>query len=164
MKKKKGQEGPMGMSFGVIFSIILIISFIFAAFFGIKQFLQLSECTQIGNFYESLQRKIDKIFYETAAENVIFEIKLPKKIKKICFANLSATITNNEDYEELKEFDFEDANLFLLPKEATCSMPYKKIEKIKMEEIVNKRNPYCIENSENIKLSKKIYDKYVILE
>ncbi|MEM4182096.1 MAG: hypothetical protein QXX68_03035 [Candidatus Pacearchaeota archaeon] len=167
MKKrlnKKAQEGPMGMSFGVIFAIFLIIVFIAAAFYGIRHFLQLSKCTQIGNFYDSLQRKVDEAFYSSSVENVEFKINLPKEIEKVCFANLSEPITNNEDYEELIDFEFEDANVFLLPKEAACNMPYKKINRLKMDEITKNNNPYCVEKSENFKLTKKIYDKFVIIE
>ncbi|MEM4605597.1 MAG: hypothetical protein QW103_00980 [Candidatus Pacearchaeota archaeon] len=161
---KKAQEGPLGMSFGVIFAIFLIVTFIVAAFFGIRQFLNVSKCTQIGNFYDSLQKRVDKVFYSGSSENVEFKINLPSEIKKVCFANLSNTITNNEDYEKLMNFEFEDANVFLLPVEFSCGMPYKKINRIKIDEIINKENPYCVDTEGRLILSKKIYDKFVLIE
>ncbi len=163
-KNKKGQEGPMGMSFGVIFAIFLIIIFIGATFFGIRQFFKISKCTQIGNFYDSLQREVDKVFYASSVENKEFKINLPSEIEKVCFANLSSTITNREDYEEIADFEFEDANVFLIPYNSACNIPYKKINRIKIDEIIKSKNPYCVYAEENLKFTKRIYDKFVIIE
>lgn len=47
-----------------------------------------------------------------------FDINLPSEIDKVCFANLSATITNRgEDYEFIKDFYVYEANVFLIPLE-----------------------------------------------
>ncbi|MEM4330776.1 MAG: hypothetical protein QW273_02085 [Candidatus Pacearchaeota archaeon] len=164
MRFKKAQEGPMGLSFGVIFAIFLIIVFIIAAGYGIKHFIYISECSQIGLFYENLQKKIDEVFYASYVENESFKISLPSSIKKVCFINLSATITNEEDFEDIYDYEDEEDNLFIIPSEKSCDMPSKKLTKINLQEITKEENPYCVSSDYIFSITKKTYDKYVIIK
>ena len=58
MKKR----GFMEISFGMIFSIILIIVFLAFAFFGIKKLLEVQESAMISQFEKNLQDNIDTMW------------------------------------------------------------------------------------------------------
>lgn len=162
MVNKKAQEGGVGMSFGFLFSIILIIFFVFAAIWGIKIFLDWGNCSEVGLFYDRLQQKVDEA-YQSSSSDFEFEFKVGK-IEKICFANLSQTPTGIlEDYEEIRGFEFYDSNTFLLPIGKTCDIPHKKINHINLSQIIRNSNPYCITSGTNIRIKKDFYDKSVVL-
>ncbi len=50
----------MKLSFGMIFSIILIIVFLSFAFYAIKIFLNMQTTMQVGKFVEELRNDVDK--------------------------------------------------------------------------------------------------------
>ena len=89
MENKRAQ---MKLSFGMIFSIILIIAFIVLAFYGIQKFLGFSETAEIGIFQKALQTDITGVWQSTQANQRV-EYFLPSKIKYICIIN--------GDYENL---------------------------------------------------------------
>lgn len=165
MRKINNKKADINLSFGMIFSIILIAVFIFAAIYAINFFLNYSKCIQVGRFYEDFQSEINSAFMSQSTENKVFSVNLPKNIDKICFANLSMKITNpGEDYEQIQDYYLDDFNLFILPGENACSIPYKSIKKINLSKILETENPYCINNGEDLLLTKKIYDKNVLIE
>lgn len=115
--KKKGQ---LQLSFSMIFSIILIIATIAIAIYFIVQFLETSRCAQINFFKSDLQNQIDSVWKSAQAQKS-FDISLPNKINKVCIGNLSAQKSLSlKEYEELKRYQFTDANLFLLPSFESC--------------------------------------------
>ncbi len=158
------KKADMNLSFGVIFSTILIAVFIFAAIYAINFFMNYSRCTQVGGFYDKFQKEIDNAFSAQSVENKKFQISLPAQVKRICFANLSATITNpGEDYEEIKDYYLDEANIFLIPEESACSLPFKNIKRLNIAEITKVKNPYCVYSDDELVLTKKIYDKTVLV-
>ncbi len=162
MKSKKAQQ-TMGLPFSLIFSIILIIIFFVVAFFVIQHFLDFNNCSSLGLFYDDLQNNIDEAWQSQSSD---FEITpaLPSNIKKICLANLSATITNTEDYEEIKFLDVYEANLFVIPTENTCNMPYKNLKHLNIIEITKTSNPLCFTSDEKITIKKDFYDRNVVIK
>lgn len=165
LKKITQKRADINLSFGVIFSIILIIVFLFAAIYAINFFLDYGKCTQIGDFYSDLQKQVNDAFYSQSVENKKVEISLPSSTSMICFANLSAEITNpGQEYEDIKDYHLEDANLFLFPQEDSCNMPYKNIERINISEITKLKNPYCVYADDTLTLTKRIYDKRVLIK
>ncbi|GAH39661.1 unnamed protein product, partial [marine sediment metagenome] len=83
--KKRGQ---LKLSFGMIFSIILIIIFIAFAFFAVKKFLNIGTSAQIGKFKNDLQSDIDRIWRGSQGSEEQ-EYFLPSKVKYVCFVNYS---------------------------------------------------------------------------
>lgn len=80
------KRSQMELSFGMIFSIILIIVFIFFAFYGIKKFLGMQELTQIKAFVNDFQNDVERMqksFDGTQEKSYV----VPKKIERICFVN-----------------------------------------------------------------------------
>ncbi len=83
MNKKRGQ---LHLSFGMIFSIILIIIFIAFAFYAIQKFLDLQNSIKINTFYDTLQNDVNTVWNSAQATSGKSYI-LPTYIKKICFTN-----------------------------------------------------------------------------
>jgi len=86
------KRAQMKISFGMIFSIILIIVFLAFAFWGIKKFLGIQEETMVLQFKSDLQDNIDKLWEGPQGQQTL-EYKLPKKIEGVCL--------KEDDYENL---------------------------------------------------------------
>jgi hypothetical protein len=162
----KNKKGDINLSFGMIFSIILIAVFIFAAIYGINFFLNYGKCTQVGRFYDDFQRQVSTVFLSQFTENKNFDVLLPSSIKMICFANLSENQRGDfiEEYNSISDYYLDDANLFLIPGESACSIPYKNIKRLNIQEIIKDHNPYCIYPNEDLLLTKKIYESSVFVK
>jgi uncharacterized protein (UPF0333 family) len=81
--KKKAQ---MKISFGMIFSIILIIAFLAFAFWGIKKFVGVQETAMIAQFKSDLQNDVNTMWNGPQGQQLM-KYKLPKKIENVCFRN-----------------------------------------------------------------------------
>lgn len=86
MNKKRGSKGALELSFGMIFSIILIIAFIAAAFYAITKFLEFQDTIKIEKFGTDLQADIDNL-WKSAQGSYPREYNLPSKIQAVCFSN-----------------------------------------------------------------------------
>ena len=160
---KRGQQ-TMGLPFGVIFALFLIIVFVVIAFIAVGYFLDIGRSSEIGLFYEDFQAAIDDAWAGQSSETT-FEINLPSAIDKICFANLSAAISApGEDYNEIKDYEFYDSNVFLLPTGSAEGMPRKTIDHLNIEEITSVKNPYCVDVDQGLTIKKGFYDKLVVVQ
>jgi len=161
--KKRGQE-VMGLPFGMIFAIFLIIVFIMVAFIAIKSFLDIGRSSSVGMFYDELQGTVnDAISGQSSEAN--FNIDLPPNIKQVCFANLSAIITNSgSEYDAIKNYDVYNANVFLVPPEYAQGMQWKLIKYLNITKITTNKNPYCVNIDDGLKIKKGFYDKLVWVE
>lgn len=163
MKNKFAQQS-FGMSFGMIFSIFLIVIFIVFAGFAINFFLDLGDTVNVGDFYNDFQDEIDNA-WQSQSSSKIFEIDLPKKIELVCFADLNRDITGSREvYREIEIYSFDDVNLFLYPPSNAEGLERKKMEHINLSEIVKTQNPKCFENGRKVTIKKDFYDKSVIVE
>lgn len=144
MKKRgKKAEGFVGMGFGMIFSIFLIIFFVMVAFYAIKTFLDYKSCTQVGTFLNDLQSKITTLF-NSQSSTINFPTNLPTGIKYICFANLSNPIKGSfQDIGSSLGQYGTDSNLYFYPREKAC-IKTKQINNINLSTIIKNDNPYCI--------------------
>ena len=79
----------MKLSFGMIFSIILIVIFIGFAFFAIQKFLGIQNSVQVGKFSNDFQLDVDKIWKGSQGSEEK-EYFLPKKITFVCFTDYSS--------------------------------------------------------------------------
>jgi len=162
-KNKRAQE-IFGLSFSVIFSIILIIFFIVVAFIVIRTFLNTQKCAQVGLFVKDFETEIDKA-WQSDSYNSEFQSKLPTNLDYICFANLNNRLDDNPVSFSIEVFDKED-NLFFYPVEKACDIPNHILKHIDLDKITSLKNPYCI-NIENgvikIQIEKGFSDKLVSL-
>ena len=160
MTNKRGQQ-TMGMPFGMIFAIFLIVVFVVIAFIAVGSFLDIGKSASVGMFYDELQTAVDNAMRGQSSER-IFDIDLPSGIERVCFANLSGKITNpGADYEAIRNYDVYDANVFLVPPEKAQNMQWKKIDRINVTKITEVKNPYCVEVEAGLKIQKGFYDRLV---
>ncbi len=146
MKKRgKKAQNVFGMSFGVIFSIILIIFFVVVAFFVINSFLKTKKCAQIGLFVDGFKDEI-KSAWNSQGSSFEFSSSLPTNIDYVCFVNFSNSF--NGKYKNIGEdisiYESTGANLFFYPIKNSCEMPYHTIEHLNLNEITSLKNPYCV--------------------
>ena len=159
---KRGQQ-TMGMPFGMIFAIFLIVVFVVIAFIAIGFFLDIGRSSGIGLFYDELQEAVDGAWSEQSGE-FDFGIDLPSEISEVCFGNMSAEITNlDSKYKELRNYDVYDANTFLVPPEKAQNMQWKLIEHINISKITAMDNPYCVSTGDKLRIKKGFYDKLVVI-
>ena len=155
MKNKKGQ---MKLSFGMIFSIILIIIFIAFAFWGITKFLDYQKKIQINQFNNYFQQDIDKMWGGSiGSEEKAYN--LPKKIDYVCFTDFSKSSSgpNTELYREFQLYSHGgESNMFFSPISSASGFESTKINHIDTGKITEQENPYCIINKGQIKFNIKI--------
>ena len=154
----------MGMPFSMIFAIILIVVFVVIAFIAVGHFLDIGRTSGVGMFYDELQKAVNDAM-KGQFEESSFDIDLPSNIDSVCFANLSAEITNpGVEYEAIRYSDIYDANVFLVPPQNAEGMEWKLIDRINVSKITANRNPYCVDVDDGFTIKKGFYDKYVFIE
>lgn len=163
MANKKAQQ-TMGMPFGMIFAIFLIVVFVVIAFMAVGSFLDLGESASVGMFYDELQKAVDDAV-RGQESNRDFVVNLPGDIEKVCFGNLSAKITNpGADYDAIRNYDVYIANVFLVPPEKAQNMQWKLIDRINVTKITEVKNPYCVDVDDGLRIKKGFYDRLVVIE
>ena len=146
MKQKRGQ---MKLSFGMIFSIFLIIIFVSFSFFAIKKFVGVGNSAQIAKFRNDLQSDVDKLWKGSQGSQEQ-EYFLPSKIKYVCFIDysLGAEGQYRDFYNELQlSFYGGDENLFFYPLGSSEGLDSTEIKHINLEEMTRDENPFCIRNT-----------------
>lgn len=138
----------MKLSFGMIFSIILIIVFLTFAFYVIKLLLQSQSQSKVLIFKEDLENDIDKIWRGSGSLRDPDGYKLPRKVELACFIDFSAPSRgDNQDlFIKLRQVYYEFENLIFYPIGSAQGLNAVEIKHINIENITRKENPYCIEN------------------
>ncbi len=77
------KRGQNEISFGMIFSIILIIIFIAFAIFGINKVFQMNNFIKVKDFKTKLQDNINTLWHDGGSQEYTYY--LPKKIERVCF-------------------------------------------------------------------------------
>ena len=121
MNVKRGKRGQMKMSFGMIFSIILIIVFLVVAFFAIQKFLSFQKEIVYKQFVEDLQTDIDKM-WKSPQGSTIETYLVPSTVNSICFSNnefYNLKINHKNKYYE-EELNYLDLENILQGQAETC--------------------------------------------
>jgi len=142
----KSKRSQMQLSFGMIFSIILIVIFLAFAFYAIMKFLEMQKTVQIGQFIDDIQNDVNGI-RQGLQGSVEKTYSLPSNIDYVCFADFLSPETgeNKELYYELQRGFTTGENLFFYPFSSGRGMETK-IEKIDLFKTTEKDNPLCFEN------------------
>ncbi len=160
--KKRGQ---FQLSFGMIFSIILIIVFITVAFYVINVFLGIRDNVETGAFINDLDFEIERVWKSSGGEERVVNFNLRgSEITHICFYNAIQEQKGKykEQYEDIaNNVDYRD-NFYFYPRR------FAEIDSAEIEHInLNlPENPYCIENKEggfSIEIKKDIRDELVTI-
>lgn len=121
-KQKRGQE-TMGMSFGMIFSIILIAAVVAVAIYAIVYFIGIGKCSDAGFFYDDLQKEINRAWNSDIYSDR-FSGKLPKDIEAVCFGNFTVPVAGNDggfsNSIKLQLSGSDESNFFIYPSAAAC--------------------------------------------
>ncbi len=131
------KRGQIKLSFGMIFSIILIIIFLIFAFYGIKMILNFQKEANIGKFVNDLQNDVNKMWQNSGSQ--IKTYILPKNIEEVCFN--------------------EDSKIYFKPFGTGGEFDYMEIKHLDVKE------PFCIKNNGKIKIRiKRDEDVLVTIE
>ncbi len=90
MNKKRG---AIELSFGMIFSVVLIIAFLAFGFYAITKFIDLQKTIQVEKFFSDLQGDIDDMWKSTQGSRPV-EYDIPTEIVSVCF--------REDEFENLK--------------------------------------------------------------
>lgn len=116
------KRGQIQLSFGMIFSIIIIVATLLVGGYVVYKFIILKDDASCKIFYQKLQERIndawrgDGTSIDTKKEPLP---NLPAKIKSVCFGNSTQIALSNEDkinLEEARDYGDRKDNLFLIPK------------------------------------------------
>lgn len=163
LKRGKSRKGSIKISFEMIFSIILIIAFVGAAFYVIKIFLGTKECAESGSFYTEINDNVGRAWRSPETSQIVTSF-LPTSIEYVCFVNSNSSKRGayQNFYDELTLYG---KNLVLYPPSKACSgLQAYKLGHINLDEITKINNPYCIKVERGkitFKIEKGIYDKSV---
>ena len=145
---RRNVDGQIQMSFGMIFSIILIIAFIAFAFYAIKIFLNTQNETQTGKFINDFQADINRIWGGSVESSEEHEYSLPQKVSSVCFVDFSsgsqATATNTELFSELRRGYYGNENMIFYPI-GSSGIESKQINNIDIYLITQDENPFCVQ-------------------
>jgi len=169
---KRGKFGQMKLSFGMIFSIMLIIIFLVFGFYVISKFLDMKSSVEVGKFVDNLQNDITKMWGSSqGAQEETYT--LPIKIESVCFVDFYSSSRGNEDiYKKLKQVYDNEQNFFFYPVgsgEGLDAVNLKcrdEINCLNIKEITKTQNPFCIESEKGkIKLTikKNFNDAQVVI-
>ena len=130
------KRGSIEISFGMIFSVIIIIVIIGIAVYAITSFLNIGESAEISLFYKELQKSIDDAWTSATTSRVI-TLSIPKSIELVCFGSLATGVAPDkyrDEMQELKEyssgFQQQNTNSFLYPPGKAGDFAFKKVNKI----------------------------------
>jgi hypothetical protein len=159
MEKRSKKNAQLKLSFGMIFSIILIIIFLAFAFYAIKTFLGIQNSANIGIFLDDLQKDANKIWQSSQGAQEV-EYRLPEKIEYICFADYAAKEgygRHASKFRELKQTFWENENLFLWPVGSGNGLDSAQIIHIDIQKTTLSENPFCFQNKDGkVKMNLKM--------
>jgi len=134
------------MSFGMIFSIFIIIMILAVAIYAIVKFMDIGSCARAGLFYDDLQGEIDRAWNSGPGTylNENFEITVDKAVDNVCFGEVppSPTGLSTLATELRKKFEDypEERNIFLDPPENICGeLSSKKLQHVNISEFFCKK-------------------------
>lgn len=120
----KNKSGVLDLSFGMIFSVILIIIFLAAGFYAITKFIALQQSIQIEKFMSDFQNDVDAMWKSPQGSQQVSYI-LPTKITSVCFK-----------VDEFENLQFHSTEI----------IGGKMIQHLDIAKITEKENPFCISN------------------
>jgi len=161
LKKRKNKSAQMKLSFGMIFSIILIIAFLAVGFYAIKAFLNFKDDTLIVDFKLDLERDVDTAWRGNQYDKV-HEYILPSKVDEVCLVREEPNLEMGEEFER---YYTDDGNLYFFPLDKNAKFQGAKIDHVtKSFGMAGSLENRCFENENNrIKIRiKKDYGSNVV--
>ncbi len=165
------KRGAIELSFGMIFSIIIMIAIIGVAVYAITTFLNIGKVSQISLFHQRFQDTVNEI-WSSSITNKVVTFSLPGTVEFVCFGNLAGNSYNpkyEEEFNELKRyssgFEQQNTNRFLYPPGKAGELAYKKVDKIELSGLTNGFDCFEVrDGSVRIRLQKNEFDSFVKVE
>ncbi|MEK6757995.1 MAG: hypothetical protein AABX88_02600 [Nanoarchaeota archaeon] len=148
---KRGTRAYLELSFGMIFSIILIIVFLAFTGYVLTKLVGGGDKAQIAKFTNDLRNDITRAWVSSYVSETN-EYNLPKKIEHVCFIDFSSdgggkgSPDNTELYDELNMEYFGEGEMVLYPADSGEGLDSNTLEHVNLTKITKSENPYCIEN------------------
>jgi type II secretory pathway pseudopilin PulG len=157
------KKGQIQLSFGMIFSVIIIAIVLFVAVYVLMNFIKTRDCVQLGTFNQNLVNEIQRA-YNSQGQSLTFQGSLPAKITSVCFGNLegpSAQVDKSKQ-QYFKARSMTSKNLFFYPSLESCSNNINAylLEHIQLSEF------FCISSSAGkveLRISKEPLEAFVEL-
>jgi hypothetical protein len=127
VKKFGSNKAQMQISFGMIFSILLIIVFIAFAFFGIKKFMEVQNGILGKKFIDDLNNDLEKV-WKSARSSEEVSYSLPDKVESVCFG------------EKNTEYENDMYNVYFLPE---GEFDGGKLNRVDFEKTLNGEEELC---------------------
>ena len=89
MVRKKSKAGQMNLSFGMIFTIILIIVFIAFAFYAIGKFLNIQKAAKTAQFIDAFETDVNRMWKSSQGSHQI-NYSVPSSVDYLCFTDFSS--------------------------------------------------------------------------
>lgn len=155
----------MRLSFGMIFSIILIIVFLSFGFYVIMKFLDFKGSVEAGTIIKNIQNDVDKM-WKSSQGSQEKEYRVPTKVEKVCFVDYASDEEgeNSVFYEKLKQVYYVNENFFFYPVGSGNGLDAAEIEHLDLGKITQVENPFCIDADDG-KISlviKKNFDESLV--
>jgi hypothetical protein len=146
--RKLNKKGQTELSFGMIFSIIMIVGILSFGGYIIWKFTSFNECTESANLIRTFQEDINRIYYGSGGSYTPasgYSLSAGKKM--ICLIDTESTARGeNEDlYDTIKAEARKNFNLLFDPFTGTECGEYK-ITHIDLQKSTAENNPLCFEN------------------
>ena len=156
------KKGQLNISFGMIFSIFLIVVFVFFAFKVIFAFVGTTKCLDITSTYTNLQEEIDKA-RSSQTYTRQYEIDFGSSVSKLCLFDFNSSQRGDI---KLPDVMVVGENSFLIFRKSNgCeSLSQYSFKRINISKITKFQNPICFENGEDILIKKELYTRLVSLE
>ena len=147
MKELNKKTGQMELSFGMIFSIILIVVFLVFAFYAIKTFLVFQDNAKAGRFYDQIQGDIDRV-WKSSQSSEQQEYVVPSSADFVCFTDFSSDAKGGDNafYSDLERTNYNSENLAFYPVKFT-GFESKEINHMNIGKTTDENNPLCIKTS-----------------
>jgi hypothetical protein len=140
-------QATIELSFGMIFSIILIVIFLSVAGFVIFKFVDFGKGVDVNLFVDEFEREVEGV-WRSSGSSIQRSWNIPEEIEFVCFADLDAPPTIRKDiYDEINRDVFvERPNMFFWPVGSSGSTDAVFIEHLNISKITEFKNPNCIES------------------
>ena len=165
------RRGAIELSFGMIFSVIIMIAIIGVAVYAITAFLQIGKTSQLSLFHQEFQDTVDDV-WSSSITNKVVSFAIPNSVELVCFGSLAGSSYNpryENEFTELKRyssgFEQQNTNRFLYPPQKAGELAYKKVDKIDLAELTNGFDCFEVRDGKvRIRLEKTEFDSSVRIE
>lgn len=158
------KAGQFQISFGVIFSILIIVATLAVAGYIIVKFLNTGRNAECKLFVTDLQNKINEAWSSDGASSYVFAETVPAGTQKICFGYLNQTALSIADgiiKQNITNYATMQSNMYFYPRNSCGGSNFYYTLKH-----INTNNFFCtniISGKSNIVITKGTFDALVKL-